>query len=140
MKVGLIKNKTLSLALADKSNDEKSSEKKYNINYSPLFNNDTNNRFGIIFDLDLETLDCELSIKFISVFETDDPFEEDFLDSPFLRINAPAIGFPYLRAYVSNLLLSSGYEPANLPTINFVAMDKFKRSEEEKGEQNKDDE
>ena len=47
---------------------------------------------------------------------------EDFKLSSFPKINAPAIAFPYLRAFVSNLTLQSGLEPVILPSINFVQL------------------
>jgi len=53
-------------------------------------------------------------------FETDEEITEEFKNSHFPKINAPAIAYPYLRAYVSNLTLQSGVTPVMLPTINFV--------------------
>ena len=48
----------------------------------------------------------------------------------FTKINAPAIAYPYLRAYISNLTLQSNGDPVILPTINFVAF--HRRIEPEK--------
>ena len=61
-----------------------------------------------------------LDIKAMFDFLTDEEISEEFKQSHFPRINAPAIAYPYLRAYVSNLTLQSGVNPAMLPTINFV--------------------
>jgi len=36
----------------------------------------------------------------------------------FFYINAPALLFPYVRAYISTLTNLSGFEPINLPTLN----------------------
>ena len=36
----------------------------------------------------------------------------------FFYINAPALLFPYIRAYISTLTNLSGFEPINLPTLN----------------------
>ena len=52
----------------------------------------------------------------------DEKITEDFKLSSFSKINAPAIAFPYLRAFVSNLTLQSGLEPVILPSINFVQL------------------
>ncbi len=38
----------------------------------------------------------------------------------YLYINAPAILFPYIRAYISTLTNLSGFDPINLPTLNMV--------------------
>lgn len=53
-------------------------------------------------------------------FETDEPLTDDFINSPFLRINAPAIAFPYLRSYISTITMQSGYGTVILPSVNFV--------------------
>lgn len=47
----------------------------------------------------------------------------DFIKSPFLKVNASAIPFPYIRSFVSNLTLQAGYAPVILPSVNFVALD-----------------
>ena len=47
--------------------------------------------------------------------------EEDKL-SNFLYLNAPAIIFPYIRAYISSLTVLSGINPINLPTLNLSGL------------------
>lgn len=56
------------------------------------------------------------------MFKIDEDISEEFKLSNFPKINAPAIAFPYLRAFVSNLTLQSGFEPIILPSINFVKL------------------
>ena len=43
------------------------------------------------------------------------------LDNYFF-INAPAIVFPYIRAYIGTLTNLSGYNAINLPTLNLTAL------------------
>lgn len=40
----------------------------------------------------------------------------------FFFVNAPALLFPYLRAYISTLTNLSGFEPINLPTLNMTGL------------------
>ena len=40
----------------------------------------------------------------------------------FFYINAPALLFPYIRAYISTLTNLSGFEPINLPTLNMTRL------------------
>lgn len=40
--------------------------------------------------------------------------------SDYFYVNAPAILFPYIRAYISTLTTLSGFETVTLPTINFT--------------------
>ncbi len=61
----------------------------------------------------------EFMAEFHTVFESTD-LSDDFLKSDFARISAPAIGFPFLRAFVANCTLQAGIPPILLPSINFV--------------------
>lgn len=45
----------------------------------------------------------------------------DDLDNLFY-VNAPALLFPYIRAYISTLTNLSGFEPINLPTLNMLGL------------------
>ena len=44
------------------------------------------------------------------------------------KANAPAIAFPYVRVFISNITLNAGYNPIVLPSFNFI-----KLAEENKG-------
>lgn len=92
---------------------------------------DNKNRFAIIFDIKLSDKDniFNLSLKATAHFETDKPIEPDFKDSPFAKINAPAIAFPYIRTFISNLTLNSGFNPIILPSFNFVRLAEDKKNE-----------
>jgi len=90
---------------------------------SLLFSEESPNYFCVVFELNMSKDDVfELSLKANAHFETDKNISEDDRLSPFFKINAPAIAFPYLRSFVSNLTLNSGYNPIILPTFNFVQM------------------
>ncbi len=47
---------------------------------------------------------------------------EDPKFSNFLYLNAPAILFPYIRAYISALTALSGIPPVTLPPVNISGM------------------
>jgi preprotein translocase subunit SecB len=42
--------------------------------------------------------------------------------SIYFYTNAPALLFPYIRAYISTLTNLSGFEPINLPTLNMTRL------------------
>lgn len=63
---------------------------------------------------DEKNLDLSMTIKGIFEYDTDNM---DELKS-FLCINAPAILFPYIRAYISNVTALGGMKPLILPTLN----------------------
>ncbi|TCB37518.1 preprotein translocase subunit SecB [Acinetobacter sp. ANC 4910] len=61
-----------------------------------------------------------VKISYVSEFITDVEIDNEFRNSNFPRVNAPAIAFPFFRAFISNFLLNAGYEPIILPSINFT--------------------
>jgi preprotein translocase subunit SecB len=89
-------------------------------------------KFGILYDITLKNKNNEfnLVIRATAHFECDAVIDDQFMQSDFVRINAPAIGFPYLRAFISNFTLSAGFNPIFLPTYNFVAMAQEKKKKE----------
>lgn len=83
------------------------------------------NVFGVGFKLMIKDMLFDLEVEAIFDFELLDEFVTDsFKLSDFPKVNAPAIAFPYLRAFVSNLTLQSGLKPIILPSINFVHLNK----------------
>ena len=78
--------------------------------------------FGIVFEIDVKDIKFDLHIEAIFFFSLDADINEEFKISAFPKINAPAIAFPFLRAYISNLTLQSGFDPVVLPSINFVKL------------------
>lgn len=60
-------------------------------------------------------LDIKVKAQGFFEFETDLKQEEKDI---FFRTNAPAILFPYLRAYITTLSSLSGVKPVILPTLN----------------------
>lgn len=61
----------------------------------------------------------EVEIEAIGFFKYSIESDVSILDNYFY-LNAPAILFPYIRAYISTLTTLSGLETITLPTINFT--------------------
>lgn len=91
--------------------------------------------FFILFDISLMEKDKVeddseglFSIKFLSHFECDKDIDDRFKKSDFPIVNAPAIAYPFVRAFVNNYFINAGYDPVLLPTYNFVRFkDKHKK-------------
>jgi len=99
----------------------------FEIDYSVEY--DTEKRFRIIFELEVgHKNDFRLEVDYIASFETSGVIDDTFKGSSFPKINAPAIAFPFLRAFVSNLTLNAGFNPVMLPSINFIKLAKKKES------------
>ncbi len=65
----------------------------------------------------------------VGFFEFED-IKDKNIDSYFY-LNAPAILFPYIRAYISSLTALSGFNPITLPTLNLESLkEKLKENTE----------
>lgn len=58
----------------------------------------------------------KIEVKTISFFETDEI--DNLPDSPYFTLNAPAIVYPYIRAYIGTLTTQSGINTILLPAMN----------------------
>jgi preprotein translocase subunit SecB len=73
-----------------------------------------------------EVINIDLVVLASFVFNTN--IKKTELDNYFF-VNAPAIVFPYVRAYLSTLTNLSGLRPLNLPTLNLTTLkDKLKQN------------
>lgn len=62
----------------------------------------------------------KIEVEFSGYFTFKDSLEEHFEN--YLLANAPAIIFPYVRAYVTTLTSLSGITPVILPTMNLSGL------------------
>ncbi|OEY71822.1 protein-export chaperone SecB [Salegentibacter salarius] len=118
MKIQLDNWKILNLNFS--SREEERLENSFDLKTGNFFPEDKSKTFGVGFEIEIKDKKFDLSIEAIFMFSLDEKITEKFKISDFPKINAPAIAFPYLRAYVSNLTLQSGFDPVMLPSINFV--------------------
>jgi preprotein translocase subunit SecB len=102
--------------------DEAREDNSFSLNIGQIFPEDESKQFVVVFDIDLKDKSFNLVFQVAFVFTTEEEVTEEFKFSDFPKINAPAIAFPFIRAYISNLTLQSGFEPVILPSINFVKL------------------
>lgn len=82
---------------------------------------DESTGISVDFAADFAVTDTEL----LESFEVTD----EVLLNTFIQVNAPAIAYPFLRAYVSTVSVNSGYSQVLLPPVNFQAI--FNRRKKE---------
>ena len=58
----------------------------------------------------------KIEVKTVSFFETDEV--DNLVENPYFTINAPAIVYPYVRAYIGTLTTQSGINAILLPAMN----------------------
>lgn len=108
--------------------NEKRKENSFDLSLGHFFPEDKKESFGVTFNIEIKDKRFDLVLEAIFMFTVDGEISEEFKLSDFPKINAPAIAFPYLRAYISNLTLQSGFEAIMLPSINFVNLVKEKEN------------
>jgi preprotein translocase subunit SecB len=121
MNIQFIDTKVTHLNLVGISQENIEDTNDFNFSFTSAFSELELNEFLIIFNVSLK-IDDEfvLIVEYAARFSVDGDIDETFKESNFVKINAPAIAYPFLRAYISNLTLSSGFSPIILPTINFT--------------------
>ena len=111
--------------LSFKMNEKPSGVSKRNsfsLSVGRSFPEDKGSEFGIGFIINIEDAEFEIKLEMLFFFQVDQVVDDTFKQSDFIKINAPAIAFPYVRSYISNLTLQSGFEPIILPSVNFVKL------------------
>lgn len=93
-----------------------------NLNFEVLFPTQQSQNFVVKFDVILENKEKTFQMKcqMQALFETTLAYNDNFKNSDFVQINAPAIAFPYLRSFITNVTNNSGFNPIILPTINLT--------------------
>ena len=61
-----------------------------------------------------------LHVKVMGHFQTNTIVDEAFREGPYVKINAPAIMYPFLRAFVGTFMMSAGYPMIALPSFDFT--------------------
>lgn len=93
----------------------------------------------IVIELHSEKEKFHIKVEAIGDFIADGEIDDEFMKGPFVNVNAPAIIYPYVRSFISNLTLNGGYNPLILPTVNFVALAEQKKQQENEDKTKKDD-
>lgn len=92
------------------------------LNIEKEFSVDNKKSFRVVFHFSAQSESFNLQLKATAHFSTLDDIQEKDKFSTFLNVTAPAVAFPYVRTFISNLTLNTGYAPIVLPTFNFVQM------------------
>jgi preprotein translocase subunit SecB len=99
---------------------------KFDLNFSPKgFVNKKESRFQLHLGVNItdEKDVFSIEIQAVADFIFSSGIESKQLNS-FFYVNAPAILFPYIRAYISTLTTLSGLKPLTLPTLNLTNLGK----------------
>ena len=118
------KVKNLSFKINDIQIEKKTKKNSFNLSMGHFFSEENSKEFGIGFRINIKDEEFNILMEMVFLFELEEDVDEKFKQSDFLTINAPAIAFPYVRSYISNLTLQSGFSQIILPSVNFVKLAK----------------
>ncbi len=104
------------------SEENKNEERSFNLKVNHYFPSEISKTFELEFVIEIYDINFDIALEMLFLFETEAEITENFKLSNFPKINAPAIAFPYVRAFISNFTLQAGFEPIILPSINFVKL------------------
>ena len=97
-------------------------EPEDSLRYAPVFSEDLPQEFAVVFDLKKPLKPSrQLTLSYATIFEALDELTPELKESHFTRVNAPAVGYPYLRAFVGQFAALGGFDPCILPIKNFMA-------------------
>lgn len=103
--------------------EKSANEESFNLGLKIFADQSREDVFAVLFRLNLtHQHDFRLQMEYLAWFEAAGKVLPDLIESPFVKINAPAIAFPYLRSFVTLLTLNAGLTPTILPTVNFLKM------------------
>lgn len=76
--------------------------------------------------LDVEVSDenkaFDIKLTAVGIYQFKDELVEEHELSNYFLVNAPAIMFPYIRAYISTVTALSGLHAVNLPVLNLTEL------------------
>lgn len=92
------------------------------VDHSPIFDPTRPQSFLIAFKVRLvepKQRAFTFSLDAFALFETQDSITPEYLESPIVLFNAPAIAFPFVRSFVNTVSVNAGMPGLILPSINF---------------------
>lgn len=120
-----------------KSKKKASDEISATINFDNevYINNSNQNLFRVRYNLSVKIQHkVDIEIEYDFDFECDEEIDSSIPRSLLIRSEVPAYSYPYMKAYVENILTMSGFNGIPLPYINFLndPMPDIKESQSEK--------
>ena len=123
MNIQLVSTKAIHINLIPGDSKELDNDmESFKFNYDIDFPETYENTFFVIIN--------SFKAIYLAEFKLDEELDERFKSSKFPYVNAPAIAYPFFRAFIANTLVNCGFEPTYLPSVNFEALYKIKKKEE----------
>ncbi|MFV0585855.1 protein-export chaperone SecB [Bacteroides reticulotermitis] len=108
-------------SIFDYNKQEISSERNIGFDVHGVIKNNNQFELTLITNIIDENKSLKIFVSIAAVYEFDSDIKPEILDSMFYK-NAPAIIFPYVRAYIASLTSLSGIETIHIPTMNLSSI------------------
>jgi preprotein translocase subunit SecB len=85
-------------------------------------NSEQPKNYTVFFEVKMKDTNAylNLNLKCLALFESQETVTNEFMESNFVKINSPAIAFPFLRSFVNTFTTNAGIGPIILPAFNFT--------------------
>jgi preprotein translocase subunit SecB len=120
--------------ILDREIDFRDGSFKVDIQHITEINDADKNKFRSVFIITI-TVDnnpFNFQVQALGEFEVIGENMEQMIYDNFLNISAPSIIYPYIRAFISNMVLQSGMKPIVIPPVYFGAQPKPEELEKAK--------
>jgi len=113
-------------------------EFKLDVQHVTHVSNENKNDFACDFIVTISNVENKfnLQVQAFSHFKIEGEVTE-IVYKNYTTVNAPAIAYPYLRAFISNMVIQTGMKAIILPPLNFTVLPKEESKEEESKEEDK---
>jgi preprotein translocase subunit SecB len=117
------KNFKIKKSFFEVEDQDQSDPSKFSLTIAPsgVFEK-SSGEFKLYLNINIKNNELNISINTEGVFEFKDNIDDSTIISNYLFVNAPAIIFPYIRAYIGTLTTLSGGKAIILPTMNLVSL------------------
>ena len=128
MNIQLTSTKVLFLKIQPAQDDFTQQEEKFSFDYQVEFPDSVKDKFIVVIKALIENQSgYHVDTIFLAEFKVDSEVNEDFKKSKFPFVNAPAIAYPFFRAFVASTLVNNGLEVHYLPSVNFELLYRKKK-------------
>lgn len=116
-----LKNYVIDKSIFDYNGEEVNSERNIGFDVKGLIKKDNLFELTLITKIVDENKALKIFVQVVATYEFSSDITQKTLSDMFYK-NAPAIIFPYVRAYVSSLTVLSGIDAVNIPTMNLTSI------------------
>jgi preprotein translocase subunit SecB len=121
MNIKFLGTKVSRLSLLVGESNETELEDEFRLSFNNAYSEEDETSFIVRFFITVCSKEEEfkLDLEYIAFFSSDEPITEEFKNSHFPTMNAPAIAYPFIRSLINTITVNANLNPVILPTVNF---------------------